>query len=231
MPANWNLFESGIAKYWGNPTTLTHSVNQAATTFASLYTAAILPAQTSYGATVLLPKTNILREGWKAMSQKPANIQGPDRMLPLAQALIQFWASIPYFPEYGTSGTTFNPLPAPPPTVSPVGAGVFIPQKDLDAALAEAPADARKALQKNVFDLDPVVLLPSPIIFFAGNPIELSAQLYAAIGQPNPTAELAAQKLVNVFRTHLTTISGFYVGFTPPGTVPPLAIVPWTGVS
>ena len=68
-------------------------------------------------------------------------------------------------------------------------------------------------------------------MLFAGLAPLIAAELYAAIGTPNQSAADAARKFTDVLKNQLTQLAGFYIGFMPPGTLPPITIVPWSGLT
>jgi hypothetical protein len=250
MPANWGLFESTVSAYWSKPPpNITSEI--AAAFITAAYIAATGPAQTSFGNITIVPKPKILYKGFLSMLQQ--NISSCERgfgttvqaYIPFAEALVQYWMSIPI---YGSSGVLFNPMPPAPPTVAPVPLGAFIKQKDLNDAVADIDKSSplmktmsqnipgglpaiEKSLKTGAFNLDPLILLASPFCLFSGIPQVLALQLYNAIGVPNSSAADAASKFTTVLKDQMKLISGFYIGFMPPGSVPPLAIVPWSGLT
>ena len=257
MAVNWTLFEQSVTSYWSTPIP-GKTEKKTAAFMASTYVATTMLAQTQFGNMPIIPKPNILYNGFMNLYENNINTARsgmpptPLQYMPLAKALIQYWTSVPLFPEFGGNGVLFNPMPPAPPTVAPIPAGAFIKQKDLDDAVdilmnntIQNPSIANmaqhikgglpmveKSLRKGAFNLDPLILLASPFSIFAGVPHMLAIELYNAIGGTTPrSASQAASNLTNVLKNQLTLVSGFYIGFMPPGSVPPLAIVPWSGLT
>ena len=126
-------------------------------------------------------------------------------------------------------------MPPAAPAVSPVPLGYFVKEKDLNEAVDAIPKTdpamkqlaqhmslpiIEKTLKEGAFNLDPLIIVPSPFAIFAGKPDAIALQLYNAIGLPNPSAAMAAKKLTNVLKDQMKLISGFYIGFLPPGSLP-----------
>ena len=77
---------------------------------------------------------------------------------------------------------------------------------------------------------DPVVLIPSPIVLFPGNPLLLAKDLHFAMTKSN-SPQATATNLTKAFSNHLSTIIGIYIGFLPPGSLPPFTIVVFNGIT
>ena len=77
---------------------------------------------------------------------------------------------------------------------------------------------------------DPVVIVPSPIVLFPGNPLLLAKDLHFAMTKSN-SPQATATNLTKAFSNHLSTIIGIYIGFLPPGSVPPITIVVFNGIT
>jgi hypothetical protein len=146
--------------------------------------------------------------------------------LPAALAFCKYWSP--------GIGVTMSPFPAPYPCFAPLLAGTFINDEDYDAAKKEAgldninPAfnkDLLSEIQKSAIVNDPVVIFPSPIVIFPGNPIQLAKDLHFAMTQ-SFTPEATASNLTFAFANHLSSIIGIYAGFKDPATPPtPLPIM------
>jgi hypothetical protein len=48
---------------------------------------------------------------------------------------------------------------------------------------------------------------------------------------PGNSHQQSAQLLAQAFRNHLSTLFGIYIGFMPPGSVLPINIVTWAGIT
>jgi hypothetical protein len=117
-----------------------------------------------------------------------------------------------------------------------------ISQDDLNQALDFAgvdqiqPAtgnDLKAKIISSAVVNDPVVLFPSPIVLFPGNPIQLAKDLHFAMSK-SFTPQATAKNLVKAFKNHLSSIVGIYIGFKDPATPPqplPFTIVVFNGIS
>jgi len=154
--------------------------------------------------------------------------------LPAAIAFCKYW--VPGI------GVTMSPFPAAPPCFAPLVAGYFIKDEDYAAAKKQAGLDninptvendALAEIQKSAIVNDPVVVFPSPIVLFPGNPIKLAQDLHFAMTK-SFTPEATATNLTRAFSTHLKSIIGIYAGFKDPATPPtplPIMFVVFNGLS
>jgi hypothetical protein len=146
--------------------------------------------------------------------------------LPAALAFCKYWSP--------GIGVTLSPFPAPYPCFAPLLAGSNISEEDFNAARKQAGLDTlNPAVNKNMLDEilsaaivnDPIVVFPSPIILFPGNPIQLAKDLHLAMTK-SFTPEATAANLTFAFANHLSSIVGIYAGFKDPTSPPqPLPIM------
>jgi hypothetical protein len=156
--------------------------------------------------------------------------------LPAALGFIKYWTP--------GIGVLISPLPAPPPCVAPVIAGTFLSDDEFKSALPDDAAPLLAALgttdgdTKSLYSRivsqavvnDPVVILPSPIVLFPGNPLLLAKDLHFAMTK-SFSPQATATNLTKAFSNHLSTIIGIYIGLLPPGSVPPFTIVVFNGIT
>ena len=153
----------------------------------------------------------------------------PIDFLPAALAFLEYWTP--------GIGVTMSPIPAAPPCFAPIVAGYFIKQDEFDQAIEFANLDITQEQYELLLDIgvkgDPVVVFPSPIVLFPGNPLTLANDLHRAMTQ-SFTPQAVATNLVTAFSNHLSTIFGIYIGFKDPATPPtplPFTIVVFNGLS
>ena len=231
MPAQWNTFEQSVAAYFR--TAPAGSAKESAKFLAAQYLIATAPAQTQFGQTTLVPKIDILInafEGVFSANEKSAESTTPSSYSGLANGIIKYWSP---------GGVILNPFPAAPPTIAPVVAGFFIPNIQFNDIMDQAMVDStvpitenelRNAITDGPIVGDPLVAIPSPIVLFPGVPQQLEAELMLAF-TPGNTHEQSAQLLAQAFRNHLSTLFGIYIGFMPPGSILPINIITWSGIT
>ena len=247
MAALWPAFEQSVARFLKKGSLEIPGTGKSldfATFLAGAYITATTPVMVNYTTgPIVQPVINgISRKGiittavaamLKANGTKYKKLPFLDFM-PAALAFCKYWTP--------GVGVTMSPLPAAPPCFAPLLAGFFINDDDYAAAKKEAgldninPAfnkDLLAEIQKSAIVNDPVVIFPSPIVLFPGNPIKLAQDLHFAMTQ-SKTPEQAAANLTRAFSTHLQTIVGIYAGFKDPASPPtplPIMFVVFNGLS
>lgn len=242
MAALWNQFTQVVTKIlsegYDDTKTFTNLL-------AGAYSVATTPVSLKYSnGTITQPVLNavarqeIIRNAFNKILNENGTKNSkltPKDFLPAALSIIQYW-----IPGVGVS---LSPLPAPAPCFAPILAGYPIDQDDLNAATEFANiknltnetdgGDIFKKLIKTSVKADPVVVFPSPIILFPGNPITLANDLHNAMTN-SFSAQATAVNLTTAFQNHLSSIVGVYIGFKDPATPPtplPFTIVVFKGIS
>ena len=241
MASLWQPFERSVVEFL---TRTTLSQDEFVKFLAGAYTVATTPISLKYSTgTITQPvingvlKQKILRDALTKMlntnSTKSEQLAFLD-YLPAAIGFLKYWTP--------GIGVLISPLPAAPPCFAPIVAGFTISQDDLNQALDFAgvdqiqPAtgnDLKAKIISSAVVNDPVVLLPSPIVLFPGNPIQLAKDLHFAMSR-SFTPQATAKNLVKAFKNHLSSIVGIYIGFKDPATPPqplPFTIVVFNGIS
>lgn len=236
MASLWNQFEIVVTEFFkrGN------GDSDACSKFlAGAYSVATTPISVKYSSgTIVQPvlnavsKQDLIRKGFNEVINVGKTSESqlkPIDFLPAAIAFIKYWTP--------GIGVLISPLPAAPPCFAPIVAGYFLNQNEFNEVIAFNNLDiTEKDLEltlKTATQGDPVVLLPSPIVLFPGNPLTLANDLHFALTQsftPNATAK----NLVIAFKKHLASIRGIYIGFKDPATPPtpiPFTIVAFNGIS
>jgi hypothetical protein len=241
MASLWQPFERSVVEFL---TRTTLSQDEFVKFLAGAYTVATTPISLKYSTgTITQPVVNgvlkqkILRDALTKMlnvnSTKSEQLAFLD-YLPTAIGFLKYWTP--------GIGVLISPLPAAPPCFAPIVAGFAISQDDLNQALDFAGVDQiqpttgndlkAKIISSAVVN-DPVVLLPSPIVLFPGNPIQLAKDLHFAMSR-SFTPQATAKNLVKAFKNHLSSMVGIYIGFKDPATPPqplPFTIVVFNGIS
>lgn len=240
MAALWQPFEQSVVQFL---TKTTLSQDNFVKFLAGAYTTATTPITVNYtNGAINQPVLNgvlnqkILRNGLTKMlnanSSKNEQLSFSD-YLPAAIEFLKYWTP--------GIGVLISPLPAAPPCFAPVVAGFVVSQDDLNQALDFAGVDQtsmdgenlRSKIISSAVVNDPVVLLPSPIVLFPGNPIQLAKDLHFAMSR-SFTPQATAKNLVRAFKNHLSSIVGIYIGFKDPTTPPqplPFTVVVFNGIS
>ena len=241
MAALWQPFERSVVEFL---TRTTLSQDKFVKFLAGAYTVATTPISLKYSTgTITQPVVNgvlrqkILRDAMTQMlntnSTKNDDLAFID-YLPVAIAFMKYWTP--------GIGVTISPLPAAPPCSAPIVAGYVISQSDLNRALDFAgvdqiqPAtgnDLKAKIISSAIVNDPIVIFPSPIVLFPGNPIQLAKDLHFAMSK-SFSPQATAKNLVTAFQNHLSSIVGIYIGFKDPATPPtplPFTIVVFNGIS
>jgi hypothetical protein len=241
MASLWQPFERSVVEFL---TRTTLSQDEFVKFLAGAYTVATTPISLKYSTgTITQPVVNgvlkqkILRDALTKMlntnSTKNKQLAFLD-YLPAAIGFLKYWTP--------GIGVLISPLPAAPPCFAPIVAGFTVSQDDLNQALDFAgvdqiqPAtgnDLKAKIISSAVVNDPVVLFPSPIVLFPGNPIQLAKDLHFAMSK-SFTPQATAKNLVKAFKNHLSSIVGIYIGFKDPATPPqplPFTIVVFNGIS
>ena len=255
MPALWPPFEQTVTHFL---TKGTLSQDQFVKMLAAAYTVATTPITVKYGSgPTPQPVLNgplrqkILRD---AIDKMLSANRGKDRRLTVADFLPAALAFVKYWTP--GVGVLISPFPPAPPCVAPVPAGFFLSEDQFNSVMGVFTKDNSTAnalfppglfgdgsganavdtnslyskITSQVVANDPVVLIPSPIVLFPGNPLLLAKDLHFAMTKSN-SPQATATNLTKAFSSHLSTIIGIYIGFLPPGSVPPITIVVFNGIT
>ncbi len=243
MPALWPTFENTVSQFL---TKGTLSQDQFIKMIAGAYTVATTPITVNYSTGPVpqpvlngIVRQKILRDAMEKVlnaSKVATDTLTVKDFLPAALGFIKYWTP--------GIGVLISPLPAPPPCVAPVIAGTFLSDDEFKSALPDDAAPLLAALgttdgdTKSLYSRivsqavvnDPVVILPSPIVLFPGNPLLLAKDLHFAMTK-SFSPQATATNLTKAFSNHLSTIIGIYIGLLPPGSVPPFTIVVFNGIT
>lgn len=243
MPALWPTFENTVSQFL---TKGTLSQDQFIKMIAGAYTVATTPITVNYSTGPVpqpvlngIVRQKILRDAMEKVlnaSKVATDTLTVKDFLPAALGFIKYWTP--------GIGVLISPLPAPPPCVAPVIAGTFLSDDEFKSALPDDAAPLLAALGTTDGDTeslysrivsqavvnDPVVILPSPIVLFPGNPLLLAKDLHFAMTK-SFSPQATATNLTKAFSNHLSTIIGIYIGLLPPGSVPPFTIVVFNGIT
>jgi len=243
MPALWPTFENTVSQFL---TKGTLSQDQFIKMIAGAYTVATTPITVNYSTgPVPQPVLNgiirqkILRDAMEKVlnaGKVATDTLTVKDFLPAALGFIKYWTP--------GIGVLISPLPAPPPCVAPVITGTFLSDDEFKSALPDDAAPLLATLGSSDGDTkslysrivsqavvnDPVVILPSPIVLFPGNPLLLAKDLHFAMTK-SFSPQATATNLTKAFSNHLSTIIGIYIGLLPPGSVPPFTIVVFNGIT
>ena len=225
MAALWQPFERSVVEFL---TRTTLSQDKFVKFLAGAYTVATTPISLKYSTgTITQPVGNgvlrqkILRDAMTQMlntnSTKNDDLAFID-YLPVAIAFMKYWTP--------GIGVTISPLPAAPPCSAPIVAGV-------DQIQPATGNDLKAKIISSAIVNDPIVIFPSPIVLFPGNPIQLAKDLHFAMSK-SFSPQATAKNLVTAFQNHLSSIIGIYIGFKDPATPPtplPFTIVVFNGIS
>jgi len=243
MPALWPTFENTVSQFL---TKGTLSQDQFIKMIAGAYTVATTPITVNYSTGPVpqpvlngIVRQKILRDAMEKVlnaGKVATDTLTVKDFLPAALGFIKYWTP--------GIGVLISPLPAPPPCVAPVIAGTFLSDDEFKSALPDDAAPLLAALgttdgdTKSLYSRivsqavvnDPVVILPSPIVLFPGNPLLLAKDLHFAMTK-SFSPQATATNLTKAFSNHLSTIIGIYIGLLPPGSVPPFTIVVFNGIT
>jgi len=243
MPALWPTFENTVSQFL---TKGTLSQDQFIKMIAGAYTVATTPITVNYSTGPVpqpvlngIVRQKILRDAMEKVlnaSKVATDTLTVKDFLPAALGFIKYWTP--------GIGVLISPLPAPPPCVAPIIAGTFLSDDEFKSALPDDAAPLLAALgttdgdTKSLYSRivsqavvnDPVVILPSPIVLFPGNPLLLAKDLHFAMTK-SFSPQATATNLTKAFSNHLSTIIGIYIGLLPPGSVPPFTIVVFNGIT
>mgnify|MGYP000096902419 CR=1 FL=1 len=243
MPALWPTFENTVSQFL---TKGTLSQDQFIKMIAGAYTVATTPITVNYSTGPVpqpvlngIVRQKILRDAMEKVlnaSKVATDTLTVKDFLPAALGFIKYWTP--------GIGVLISPLPAPPPCIAPVIAGTFLSDDEFKSALPDDAAPLLAALgttdgdTKSLYSRivsqavvnDPVVILPSPIVLFPGNPLLLAKDLHFAMTK-SFSPQATATNLTKAFSNHLSTIIGIYIGLLPPGSVPPFTIVVFNGIT
>jgi hypothetical protein len=243
MPALWPTFENTVSQFL---TKGTLSQDQFIKMIAGAYTVATTPITVNYSTGPVpqpvlngIVRQKILRDAMEKVlnaSKVATDTLTVKDFIPAALGFIKYWTP--------GIGVLISPLPAPPPCVAPVIAGTFLSDDEFKSALPDDAAPLLAALgttdgdTKSLYSRivsqavvnDPVVILPSPIVLFPGNPLLLAKDLHFAMTK-SFSPQATATNLTKAFSNHLSTIIGIYIGLLPPGSVPPFTIVVFNGIT
>jgi len=243
MPALWPTFENTVSQFL---TKGTLSQDQFIKMIAGAYTVATTPITVNYSTGPVpqpvlngIVRQKILRDAMEKVlnaSKVATDTLTVKDFIPAALGFIKYWTP--------GIGVLISPLPAPPPCIAPVIAGTFLSDDEFKSALPDDAAPLLAALgttdgdTKSLYSRivsqavvnDPVVILPSPIVLFPGNPLLLAKDLHFAMTK-SFSPQATATNLTKAFSNHLSTIIGIYIGLLPPGSVPPFTIVVFNGIT
>ena len=247
MPALWPPFENTVSQFL---TKGTLSQDQFIKMIAGAYTVATTPITVNYSTGPIpqpvltgIARQKILRDAMEKVlnaGKVATDTLTVKDFLPAALGFIKYWTP--------GVGVLISPLPAPPPCVAPVVAGTFLSDDEFKsalpsdiafdaaaslAALGNADGDTKSLYSRITSQAvvnDPVVIVPSPIVLFPGNPLLLAKDLHFAMTR-SFSPQATATNLTKAFSNHLSTIMGIYIGLLPPGSVPPFTIVVFNGIT
>ena len=234
--ANWKPFEVTVSTFLkkGAP----KGPEQFAEMLSIAYIAALAPINVKYNSgqrpSIVLQardKRQFIKDGILQTLQQGQQTRSltPKDFLPAATNILKFWTP--------GIGVKLSPLPAPAPAFAPVAAGFPVPNDQWEAAMKDVVAgdanatkqfggDPRAAMNTTV-QLDPIVIFPSPIVLFPGNPLSLANDLCNAMTKSRNYNQ-TAKNLAQAFQSHLGTIRGMYIGFQSAPV--PVVIVPFNGL-
>ena len=239
--ANWKPFEVTVSTFLrkGAP----KGPEQFAEMLSIAYITALVPINVKYnsGTTTSIvlqarDRRQFIKDGILETLQKGQQTRRltPKDFLPAATNILKFWTP--------GIGVKLLPLPAPAPAFAPVAAGFPIPNDQWEDAIKQVSSgdanitkqfsdivsstDPRDAMNTTV-QLDPIVVFPSPIILFPGNPLVLANDLCNAMTKSRNYNQ-TAKNLAKAFESHLSTIRGMYIGFQSAPV--PIVIVPFNGL-
>lgn len=234
--ANWKPFEVTVSTFLkkGAP----KGPEQFAEMLSIAYIAALAPINVKYNSgttpSIVLQardRRQFIKDGILETLQKGQQTRSltPKDFLPAATNILKFWTP--------GMGVKLSPLPAPAPAFAPVAAGFPVPNDQWEAAMKDVVAsdpnatkqfggDPRAAMNTTV-QLDPIVIFPSPIVLFPGNPLSLANDLCKAMTKSRNYNQ-TAKNLARAFQSHLGTIRGMYIGFQSAPV--PIVIVPFNGL-
>jgi len=234
--ANWKPFEVTVSTFLkkGAP----KGPEQFAEMLSIAYIAALAPINVKYNSgqrpSIVLQardKRQFIKDGILETLQQGQQTRQltPKDFLPAATNILKFWTP--------GIGVKLSPLPAPAPAFAPVAAGFPVPNDQWEAAMKDVVAgdpNATKqfggdprAVMNTTVQLDPIVIFPSPIVLFPGNPLLLANDLCKAMTKSRNYNQ-TAKNLAQAFQSHLGTIRGMYIGFQSAPV--PIVIVPFNGL-
>ncbi len=240
MAALWQPFERAVTQFLTKTTDKQISFTEF---LAGAYTVATTPITVKYTTGPITQpvingalKQKILKDAIDKMltaNSKKNEPLKPIDFLPAAIAFCKYWTP--------GIGVIISPVPAAPPCFAPIVAGYFISQDEFNQAaefagiknLSSDTEDIFSKVLKEAIVSDPVVVFPSPIVLFPGNPLLLANDLHFAMTK-SFSPQATAKNLVTAFRNHLSTIIGIYIGFKDPATPPqplPFTIIVFNGIS